>query len=71
MKTKVYANNGHCILFGDTHFSREHKISCKEAMIFFRDNAVKLETETKAIQCELDDLGLDADDDGFFWEIDI
>ncbi len=49
MKTKVYANNGHCILFGDTHFSREHKISCKEAMIFFRDNAVKLETETKAI----------------------
>jgi len=71
MRTKIYLNNNSLIRFGDTNFSRENKLSCKEACVTFKNNAVQLDTGSQKVVCDIDDLGFEEDDFGYFYEIDL
>lgn len=71
MKSKIYINNNSFIQFGDTRFTRDKNLSCKEATIRFKDCGIDIEVGSQKVHCDVEDLGLDEDDCGFFYEIDL
>jgi hypothetical protein len=71
MKSKFYLGNGSKVLFGDTRFTRENKLSCKEAVISIKERSINIDAGSHLVECDIDELGLDEDEDGFFYEIDL
>lgn len=58
-------------MFGDTRFTREKRLSCKEGLISINDRSINIDAGSHLVECDVDDLGLDEDEHGFFYEIDL
>jgi hypothetical protein len=71
MKSKFYLGNGSKIMFGDTRFTRANKLSCKEGMISIKEHSVNIDAGSHLVECDIEDLGLDEDEFGLFYEIDL
>ena len=71
MKSKIYLGNGSKVMFGDSSFTREKRLSCKEGLLFINDGSLNIFTGDKPIECDTEEFGLDEDENGFFFEIDL